>query len=229
MQIMADVAKLIEGFSSLLWPVIVLVVIYLFKPAVAGIIESGKSRKFSLKLGGQELTMEEVSQQQRNLIADLQAQVVELREKVEGVSPVVSTMTATNVKALPERSRSILWVDDNPKNNSLFIQQLSDRGVTVDLALSTSDGLSRFDRGRYNLIISDMGRTEDGSYIATAGLDFLKIIRQKNQGIPFVIFCSSRGVREHREEAKALGVTAITSSPTELFGVLSNELGELRA
>jgi len=216
-----DTAKnLLEGIATLLWPLIVICVLFLFRPAVAAIVESAKSRKFTLKVGGQELTMEEASEQQRTMISDLQKQIVEIRKLVEQRGPTEATK-ARDFAALDGRPiRSILWVDDNPRNNSYFVQQLTDCGVSVDLALSTSDGIARFRRGRYDCVISDMGRQEGGSYNGDAGIDLLREVRRTDVKIPFVIFCSSRGVRERGQEAVAAGATGITSSPTELYGLL---------
>jgi len=225
---MTDSAKVLEGIAALLWPCIVILLVFLFKPAVAALIESAKSRKFTLKIGGQELTMEEANAQQRTLIADLQSQVLEIQKKIGvGAQPVVAPPESPPRRAT--QRAPILCVDDQPKNNSYFVQQLSDKGFTIDLALSTSEGLKQFDRGQYGLVISDMGRTEEDSYKPTAGLDLLKKIRAQSPDIPFIIFCSSRGAREHASEAKALGVTSITSSPTELMGVLQRELEKTTA
>ena len=225
---MTDFAKVLEGISALLWPCIVILLVYLFKPAVAALIESAKSRKFSLKIGGQELTMEEANAQQRTLIADLQTQVLEIQKKIGGTTQPVISRLETEPRRAVQRAL-ILWVDDQPKNNSYFVQQLSDKGFSIDLAPSTSEGLRRFDREKYNIVISDMGRTEEGSYKATAGLELLKNIRAQSIDMPFIIFCSSRKSREHSSEAKALGVTSITSSPTELMGVLQGELEKIAA
>jgi CheY-like chemotaxis protein len=222
-----DAAKnLLEGIASLLWPLIVICVLFLFRPAVAAIVESAKSRRFTLRVGGQELTMEEASAQQRTVISDLQKQIVEILRLVEhgGLAAAVQAQVAAPSPSRP--IRSILWVDDNPRNNSYFVQQLSDWGVSIDLALSTSEGIARFRRGRYDCVISDMGRQEGGSYNADAGLDLLQQIRGMDPQLPFVIFCSSRGVREQAKQAIAAGATGITASPTELYGLLrisSNE------
>ncbi len=226
---MTDFANVIKGIASLLWPCIVILLVLLFKPAVAALIESAKSRKFTLKIGGQELTMEEANAQQRTLIADLQSQVVEIQKKIgAGAHPVAAAPESLPPRRATRRA-PILWVDDQPKNNSYFVQQLSDRGFTIDLAISTSEGLKQFDRAQYGLVISDMGRTEEGSYKPTAGLELIKRIRAQSPNIPFIIFCSSRGAREYASEAEALGVTSITSSPTELMGVLQRELEKITA
>ncbi|SRR6266571_382651 len=218
---MEQFAKVVEALSALLWPLIVVAVIVIFRPAVSSLIESARSRKFTVKIGGQELTMDEANEQQRSLIADLQTQLIELRKRVDGsqiASPVERTLQPT---VSPPAPTSILWVDDYPKNNSYFIDHLQELGVKVDLALSTGEGLSMFGRRRYSCVISDMGRHEDGRENSDAGLDLLREIRAKDQKIPFIIFCSTRGVRQHGKEALHLGATGITASPTELFGLLN--------
>jgi len=223
---MSDIAQLLEAIGVLAWPAIIILLILMFRPAIAGLIESAKSRKFTLKLGGQELTMEEASEQQRKLIADLQAQVLEIKKSLEGIARPAPAAPEKAALKMPPAVTSVLWVDDQPKNNSYFVQQLVDRGVSVELALSTAEGLRMFDKKTYGVVISDMGRTEDGIYKPTAGLELLKVIRERNKTIPFIIYSSSRGGREHREAAIKLGATTLTTSPTEMVGLLQAALGE---
>lgn len=223
---MSDIAQLLEAIGVLAWPAIIILLILMFRPVIAGLIESAKSRKFTLKLGGQELTMEEASEQQRKLIADLQAQVLEIKKSLEGIARPAPAAPEKAALKMPPTVASVLWVDDQPKNNSYFVQQLVDRGVNVELALSTAEGLRMFDKKTYGVVISDMGRTEDGIYKPTAGLELLKVIRERNKTIPFIIYSSSRGGREHREAAIKLGATTLTTSPTEMVGLLQAALGE---
>jgi hypothetical protein len=49
---MSEFRDLLDGVAALLWPLIVIAILYLFRPAVVAIIESAKSRKFTLKMGG---------------------------------------------------------------------------------------------------------------------------------------------------------------------------------
>lgn len=78
---MDGIQRLLQAVAVLLWPLIVLFIIILFRPAVSAIVESARSRKFTLKIGGQELTMEEANANQRSLIADLQDQVSEIKKE----------------------------------------------------------------------------------------------------------------------------------------------------
>ncbi len=57
-----QVQKLIQAIATALWPVIVIILVLKFRPAITAIVESAKSRRFTLKIGGQELTMEEANQ-----------------------------------------------------------------------------------------------------------------------------------------------------------------------
>lgn len=221
-------AKLVKALAALVWPLLVIVVVLRFAPAMRALIESAKSRRFTVKLGGQELTMDEVSEQQGNLIADLQAQVAALREAV-GVDNLPSRPTDSPADAAGRTAPVVLWVDDQPKNNSYFVQQLTSGGIDVHLALSTAEGLQRFEGGNYRLVVSDIGRKEEGEYRRRAGLQLLSAIRSVNDKVPVALYTSSRGAREHSREATDLGATLVTSSPTELANLLRISLPEWSA
>ncbi len=197
--------KIITSISSLLWPLIVILVIIIFRPYVATIIESARSRKFTIKIGGQELTMEEANGQQRKYIADLQDQITKMNEKISllSVNEKILSLSVNEKSHLPDTSilenlpdtsplgnlpKSILWVDDHPKNNSYFVEQLGEIGTSVDLALSTNEGIYKFQHGRYQAIISDMGRQEDGKYKPDAGMDLLRLVREIDTQIPYNLF-----------------------------------------
>lgn len=218
-------AEIIQGVAALLWPIIVIilivVIISLFKPAIAAIMESAKSRKLIIEIGGYKLTLDEASEQQRKIITDIQTRLLEIEKKVKGetISPISLEMYPLKT---PEQEMALLWVDDNPKNNSYYLQQLSEMGLTIDLAMSTSDGLKKFSPSKHALVISDMGREENRSTKDTAGLELLKNIRSIDPNIPFVIFTTYQTARIYAISAKAQGATLITSSWLEVFGILVN-------
>ncbi len=224
---MEQAASLINSLASLLWPLLVFFVLWKFAPAIRGIIESAQARKFTLKIGGQELTMEEVSQQQQNLIADLQSQLNELSKAVEALQRGLQAETLEETQAVVPPPREhipyrLLWVDDNPKNNSYFLQLLSNAGVQVDLARSTEEALSKLREKRYRAIVSDMGRKEDGRFNERAGLDLLEEVRKADPDVPVAFYVSRRQVVDKGEVARQLGAALITSSPTTLMGFLRN-------
>lgn len=224
---MNSLTQLLSALASFLWPVLGFTVLFIFKPALASLLETFRLRKVTLKVGGQEVTLDEMKQQESNDIADLRLEVVALKQSLQALSAAPATTTATGAvpAALPP-PRKILWVDDNPKNISSFVQQLSALGVNVDTAVSTRDAKRLFEMYSYDVVISDMGRKEDGGVYPKAGMDFLKWVRQWNRLIPFVFFCGLRAAQEHESEAMDEGATGITSSGTQLFGLL--RLNELR-
>ncbi len=226
---MADIGKVLEGLAVLLWPIIVIILIFAFKPAIAAIVDSAKSRKFTLKIGGQELTMEEANQQQQIAIDDLRKNLSELKSAVESSKQYEQAVKEQGSVESLIKDTAILWVDDNPKNNIFLIQQLRNMGFKVELSLSTEDGLAKFHDGNYALIISDIGRKERGGYNYSAGFDLLKGIREQNSNFPFVIFSTFRAIQQYGTRIQALGVTAMTNSPTELLGIIRSEISKLRA
>jgi CheY-like chemotaxis protein len=218
---MSEVGALLTAVASLTWPAIVLVVLWNYRKSVSELFESAKHRGFTVEVGGQKLTMGEVSHQQQEFIEDLRKQLLELRSRVEGV-PAPGVAAALTAPAPAAQAQVVLWVDDNPKNNSFFIDLLQKRGYRVDLARSTREGLERMDKWAYRLVLSDMGRIEDGQSNPDAGLDLLQEMKRRNIASQFVLFCHIRNVREFKERALSLGARAITSSPTELRAVLDD-------
>jgi CheY-like chemotaxis protein len=218
---MTELSRLIEVLA---WPLIAILVIWRFGPSIARLFDSALTRGFTLKVGGQELTMGEVTEQHRTLIADLQAQVVALREAVERAGVSLPSATAADEQAEPPAGRSVLWVDDEPKNNSYFVEQLRRQGVEVDIELGNAGALRRLGRRTYTAIVSDMGRREDGRFQPTAGLSLLEEVRQIAPNTPFILFTSARMAIQHAEDARTLGAAAITSSATDLTGLLKDHV-----
>lgn len=220
---MENIGDIIKGISSLSWPIIIIFLLIKFRSSISKFMESFASRKFTIKVGGNELTMEEASKQQINQIRDLRSQVLEiqkqLREMNGGIGIKESRDEKKNVKE--EKVNSILWADDRPKNNSYEIAQLEELGINVEIALSTSEAMAMFERNRYERIITDMGRQEGGRYNATAGIELVKEIRKIDPEIPIIIYSSQRGVERHRTTALAEGATDITASTTALFETLN--------
>jgi len=222
---MGELAKLVEALSAAAWPIIILYVIWRYRQGLADLITSAKSREFTVEFGGQKLSMKEASAEQRGLLADLQKQLNEVREKVEG-SKIPASVELARTRPASIISNAVLWVDDHPKNNSFFIDLLQKRGYRVDLAISTSDGLSLLDRNKYLLILSDMARSEAGRDNPDAGVDLLEEVRKRGIDSPYVVFCSTRGARQFGEQIRQLGGRAITSSPTELRAIIDELVPE---
>lgn len=176
----------------------------------------------TVMVGGQELTFEEVSEQQRKQLTDLQEQVIKVQ--TEGAASLSNeTIEEKVVSGKRTKVKSILWVDDNPKNNSLHVQRLNELGIEVVLALSTADALEKLKSRTFDRIISDMGRYEANGYVEKAGIELVRAVRKFDQNTPILIFCSTKGVVNHKDEAIEAGANEITSSSTVLMKALQLE------
>lgn len=209
---MEPTAKLIASLASLAWPVVFAILLYKLFDPIKNLVESARSRKFTLKVAGNELSMDEASEQQRLIISDLQAKVAEI-EKRSNVSP------DSEVASEPELARSykrILWVDDHPSNNSYLAATIEDRGASIVTVLSTNEALEVIEKQKFDFVISDMGRPE-GDH---AGLDLIRKLKQLGIELPVYIFCGRWASNNLRSEAEAAGVAGITSSATTLLSML---------
>ncbi len=223
---MDALAELLRALATLAWPAIIVILLFLFRRNVRELIESAKSRRFTVKVAGNELTMEEISEQQRNLISDLQQQVVDLQSQLQGLSsggrgPAVGE-GARILEEGVEGINRILWVDDEPKRKAMLIQSFQEQGIDVITALSTEEALRKLSRGSrgFDRVITDMGRFESGKFNPFAGIELTRRIRPAYPDIPIILFTSAQSAWEKREQALAAGVTEVTSSATGLLKLL---------
>jgi CheY-like chemotaxis protein len=175
----------------------------------------------TIVVAGSELTVSEVSEQSRTLLADLQDQILNLQRGQPAASGNGQETTRTITPAT--RVRSVLWVDDNPKNNSFLVERLSKLGIQVTQVLSTAEAMSLLRSTTFDRIVSDMGRLEGIIYKKSAGLDLIRQMRESNITTDIAFYCSSKAVAQFRDEATRLGAVVITSSPTELLQALQIE------
>ena len=106
----------------------------------------------------------------------------------------------------------VLWVDDNPDNNTYERQSLEALGIRFDLATSTDEALQKLSSMRYSAVISDMGRPPDPQ----AGYTLLERMRRAGDATPFVIYARSNAP-EHKAEARKRGAMGSTNRASELF------------
>jgi CheY-like chemotaxis protein len=117
----------------------------------------------------------------------------------------------------------ILWVDDNPANNEVFIEEYRSRGIHFDLALSTDQALQFLGENPrvYVLIISDMNRGAKND----AGLELLSEIRTRWRfAPPVLIYCSGRSAQAFGDKAKELGAVEVTTSVKEVSLWIENAI-----
>ena len=222
-------ASIIEAIGSLLWPLLVAVVLIRVLPHVPGVVtdlrRALRTRAFRVKIGGAELTVEEATEQLRRQVTDLQNHMAaQLAAEGAHGQPLPPTPDGIDLGAAPaaEPARpTVLWVDDDPDDNTLELAKLRDDGVEVLLARSTAEAMDVLSLRRgVGAIVTDMGRTEDGEFRSHAGLALLRQLHEAEQSQPVLVYTSTRRVELDRQDALDAGASVVTSSPTELFAAL---------
>lgn len=202
---MEHVAPIIQAVA---WPLLVSVLVALTYPSLRRVLES---RSLHIKVGDTEVTLQDSAEAFRKQISDLQDAVNELRASAPSATPQLSA------KEQPPRGRTILWVDDRPDANALESAKFKDDGYDVIRSPSTNDAIGRLSAGlQPSIIISDMGRVEDGVLISDAGLRLLKSVRESGNSVPFFFYTSSHSAQRLGQRAKDEGANGITSSPLQL-------------
>jgi hypothetical protein len=78
-----ELSVLLKSIASLLWPVIASILLLVLWPKIKAIVESALTREFTIKIAGQELTMKPAIQEQQKLIENIEAELIELKRKVD--------------------------------------------------------------------------------------------------------------------------------------------------
>ena len=227
-------ARIIEAVGSLLWPLLVAVLLIRVVPHIPGVVadlrKAMRTRAFTVKIGGVELSIEDAAEQLRRQVTDLQTQLAaQLAQRGEpgppaapGVPPGGPAGAEAGAGPAADQGRAtILWVDDNPEGNALELAKLRDDGLEVLMARSTAEAMDVLSLRRgVRAIVTDMGRAEDGEFRSHAGLALLRQLHEAEQDQPVLVYTSARRVELDRQDALDAGATAVTASPTELFAAL---------
>lgn len=232
----SNVTHLLDTLSKYAWPAVAIYILVFLAPAFtnrlpelvkelrqAGVTELNAGDYFSLRIEEQDAEIKRIIKQQEVDLKDLaifvrensdrlsvrEQQIDELLQDAGLITnPTISADFSIDSSKENEDFR-VLWVDDNELSNAVPESMLIASGVDIDIATSTSNAITDLTTsGRdYNLIISDMGRTEsiddvcDKSWaieteneaerkVENAGFCLLVRVRALDQNIPFIIYTS---------------------------------------
>jgi CheY-like chemotaxis protein len=223
-------ARVIEAIGSLLWPLLVAVLLIRVVPHIPGVVadlrKAMRTRAFTVRVGGVELSVEDATEQLRRQVTDLQNHMaVLLAERGEvgaAAPPPAPAGVAEPAGPAPDQGRAtVLWVDDDPDANALELAKLRDDGVEVLLARSTAEAMDVLSLRRgVRAVVTDLGRAEDGEFRSHAGLALLRQLHEAEQDQPVLVYTSPRRVELDRQDALDAGAMVVTSSPVELLAAL---------
>jgi len=140
------------------------------------------------------------------------AQKAESDARIPDIADFIQNVNPTQRKYRARLRNQILWVDDNPENNTYVLEAFEAMGLQITLALSTKEAFEKLSQIRYATVISDMKRREG----PREGYVLLDGLREKGDLTP-VFFYSSWVEPEHRQETFKHGGQGCTDDPQELF------------
>jgi CheY-like chemotaxis protein len=212
----ARFSDVMGSLTGLVWFALVAFVVWKLLPAIRTIVES---RGFTIKAGGAEISVQQASDTLAHGVDDLREQLSALKAQVEaGAGAPAASPIAAGVPQL----RRVLWIDDHPENNVYEIQALHRKDVAVDQVTTTADGLNAVLHATlpYDVVITDIGRKENGEDRPQAGLDFIQRMRKADPKTPVFVYASAAAVGRLSEQITAAGASGATSSATELLEML---------
>lgn len=137
-------------------------------------------------------------------------------ESIQIEDVVRSVENAVTLVQEGTKNRLILWVDDNPANNTYERQALESVGIRFVLSENTADALNILSRQSFGAIISDMGRREG----PREGYVLLDALRARGDDTP-LFFYGSSNAPEHKRETLEHGGQGCTNDGQELFEMVT--------
>jgi len=216
----------VELVKALVWPAVVLfLVVFLARP-IRGLLD--RVEDWTIKgPGGIEISASKKTETAALLGAAVEKGGKQAPEAGKsGSSPTLATtrISETVDQVFDERGESriagrrILWVDDNPANNTYEQQAFKSMGLDIDFAQSTQEALVLLGTRTHDLVISDMKRGTE----TRAGLTLLDEIQKRNLATPTIIYSLSSALHQ---EALAKGALGATDRPEQLFELALKALG----
>jgi CheY-like chemotaxis protein len=119
--------------------------------------------------------------------------------------------------------KNILLVEDNEINLEIMLSQLTSMGYEVDTAAHGKDGLDKFHKKKYDVILTDIEMPEmDGYQMAE---EIRRIENDSMQSTPIIAITASE-FDLNEEKAKSLGFSGYMLKPLEV-DVLKNKLADV--
>lgn len=116
----------------------------------------------------------------------------------------------------------VLWVDDNIRHNLFEMKYLQRLGVDLETATSTDEALRSLARQKFDVLITDMHRVEDGAEKPQAGLELIRQIDSRRR-IPAIVYTSNALLWRDDAEISRYGA-AVTDTASDLFAAVRNAL-----
>lgn len=163
---MANIADLIGSIAALLWVMFAFVVVLILR----GVIRTNRGPLTRLGLGPSGVTIEFA---EAKLDEVIQASSEQTRQAVGSAAKRSVIDRLQRNSDLLQRAR-ILWVDDHPEYNFPIVELLRRYGASVDTPRSNDDALGLLRANRYDVVISDVARDNEGPGSDLKGVELVE-------------------------------------------------------
>jgi CheY-like chemotaxis protein len=222
------VADLISAIAALLWPLLVIVVLLVFGRQILSKLKS--SDDVTLEIGGQRLNFKQATDQQSDMITDLQREVASLKRRLDYVD---SGIWGTDSRRRPgaeevpragasldpeaETDKEFGGATQDPVDTSWMLEE-QERRITPPRTILWVD-----DHPENNAVLADSWR-RDGAHveIARSTGEALRLL----EGHPYGLIISDMGRRESGADVPDAGLRLLkkvrTSDPFTPFVLYGN-------
>jgi CheY-like chemotaxis protein len=107
----------------------------------------------------------------------------------------------------PGRGTRILLVDDNAVVRDMLVDLVSSLGYSADAASGGVEALALFDRGRYDIVLTDLLMP------GMSGWEVLAAVRQRDPQMPIIIITGTPAIGDPRA---ALPGVAVLRKPVDV-------------
>jgi signal transduction histidine kinase/ActR/RegA family two-component response regulator len=120
--------------------------------------------------------------------------------------------------AAPERVGSILVIDDEADVRELVADVLAGRGHTVAVAAGGRDGIARFETGRYDLVVTDLGMPD------LTGWEVARAVKASRADVPVLLLTGWADVVNPGDSGRVDGIVKKPFDLKQLAAAVSDAL-----
>jgi len=118
----------------------------------------------------------------------------------------------------PERVGSILVIDDESDVRELLTEVLTGRGHTVTVAAGGREGLARFEAGRFDLVLTDLGMPDFN------GWEVARVVKAARRDTPVLLLTGWADPVDSSEEGRVDGIVRKPFDLNRLAAVINSAL-----
>jgi CheY-like chemotaxis protein len=221
-----DAALRLIGYL-LSWPVVTLLTVVIFRRRIISTLSALSERARSASVGPisvefNEVAVEALQDTARQAARELGDDPARLADFLgEQVSKLANISRGGDEESFS--GDRILWADDNIGHNRFETHYLQRLDLELETATTTEEALRALDAGRFDLVISDMHRVENGVEEPRAGLKLLREMRSRRHGPPLVFYTSNAALLRENPEISADGAV-VADTAGELFNEVRRAL-----